>query len=97
MEMEDYHGCCDGQQCWLSESIMVSNGDASIDIAPALVDKNGDATIDIPPALVDKNDEYASIVRRGQASLRADGRCDCSSLYGIQHSTDPDRHPSHRE
>jgi hypothetical protein len=54
MEMEDFHGCCDGQQCWLSESIMVSNGEATIDIAPALVDKN---------------DKYASI-RRGQASLR---------------------------
>jgi len=52
--MEDSHGCCDGQQCWLSESIIVSNGEATIDIAPALVDKN---------------DQYASI-RRGQASLR---------------------------
>jgi hypothetical protein len=52
MEMADYHGCCDGQQCWLSESIMVSNGEVTIDIAPALVDKN---------------DKYASRDRRVSA------------------------------
>jgi hypothetical protein len=54
METNDCHGCYGGQQCWLSESILVCNGETKINIAPALVDKN---------------DQYASI-RRGQASLR---------------------------
>ena len=53
--MEDSHGCRDGQQCWLSESIMVPNGKTTIDIAPA--------------ALVDKNDRYACL-NRGLSSLR---------------------------
>ena len=39
MEMEDSHGRCDGQKSWLSESIMVSNEETTIDIAPAVWDQ----------------------------------------------------------
>jgi hypothetical protein len=52
--MEEGRGCCGDQQCWMPESILVPNGETTVDIAPTLVDNN---------------DQYACL-RTRQDSLR---------------------------
>jgi hypothetical protein len=46
--------CCGDQHCWMPESILV---------------RNGETTVDIAPTLVNNNDQYACL-RTRQDSLR---------------------------
>jgi hypothetical protein len=38
--MEEERGCCGDRHCWMPESILVPNGETTVDIAPTLVDNS---------------------------------------------------------